>query len=117
MLLAVYGTLRRDHYNHYLLEDCPLHSTIKLSGTLIVPSGCNYPMFINGGNTPIVCEVYSINGNRFNTIARMEKAAGYELSNIPHPDNENELNINYWSHAPVKSNFTVIESGDFNDYK
>jgi hypothetical protein len=74
--VAVYGSLKKGHYNHHWLEHCPLVRTGKIKGTMY--SMGSYPMLMEEGNDEHDIEVYDVDEETFESIEQMEIGAGYK---------------------------------------
>lgn len=110
MLLAVYGTLRKDYYNHRLIKHCPFLGRVVLTGWKMVSVG-SYPT-IFPGDSQITAEIYEIDDEDLITCDYLEGFPSYYNRMLV--DTEfGRAWIYFWDNG---SDLPLIESGDWNDY-
>lgn len=73
--IAVYGSLKKDRYNHPLLSGQVFLGETVVSGTLY--SMGSYPALVEEGNTIYPAEMYQVDENVYGMIRGMELGAGY----------------------------------------
>lgn len=73
--VAVYGSLKNNKYNNYILEGCKMIGIVKVVGTLYEVS--SYPALLDEGRSEYDAEVYEIPDDVYERIARMEIGSGY----------------------------------------
>ncbi len=71
-LVAVYGSLKRDFYNHYLLETATFMATGQVDGFEMFSLG-SYPMVVPG-NGQISVELFEVD---FATFADLDRLEGF----------------------------------------
>ena len=86
-LLAVYGTLNQNNYNHFLLEESEYLGKDVTEPEWTMYDLGPYPCISPNGKTPITIEVYKINERINRTIDRLE---GY-----PHYYDKKEINTRF----------------------
>ena len=73
----MYGTLKRGHYNDYLLEDSKLIGTGVTEPLYTMYSMGGFPVVTKGGNTAIHVEVYDVQNERvLNNLHQLENFSG-----------------------------------------
>ena len=79
MKLFVYGTLKKNQYNHKLLKNSKFIEEYSIPGYTLYDTGL-YPVAIESEvkNHEIKGEVYEIDSNVWGVIYNMEKYAGYK---------------------------------------
>ena len=77
MLLAVYGTLKKDYIYHYLLDGTKFIGKDKVKGQMYLIKGIGYP-FLMEGNKDIDVEIYEVQKERMEIITQMEENVGYK---------------------------------------
>lgn len=76
-IIAVYGTLKKGHHNHYLLRDSKLISKGKTKPCYTMYSAGGFPIVSTTGNTEIHVELYEINDESVSrNINRLEGYTG-----------------------------------------
>ncbi len=70
IMVAVYGTLRKNNANHALLRDSDLVGTFSLDGWVMHSNGC-FPYAVPGDGT-IVVELYKIDESTLRSLDRLE---------------------------------------------
>ena len=78
-LIAVYGSLKKDKYNHRLLGQSEFKGNTKVKGILY--SVGSYPVILDGDNE-YDAEVYEVPEKEYVSIESMELGAGYEVRKI-----------------------------------
>lgn len=74
--IAVYGSLKKGRYNHYMLSDSEHIDNIKIKGTLY--SCGSYPAIIEDGDNYYDAEVYRVSEDVYENVKGMELGAGYK---------------------------------------
>jgi gamma-glutamylcyclotransferase (GGCT)/AIG2-like uncharacterized protein YtfP len=74
-LIAVYGSLKSGHYNHYLLGEARFLGETTVRGTLYSMGA--YPALAESGDKEYHAEVYEVPDEEYERIRRMELGAGY----------------------------------------
>ena len=113
ILVAVYGSLRKNYWNHRLLEDSKFLGEFRTGEIFTMFSLGAYPGINLNGKHSITCEIYEVN-NR--TFERLDQLEGY-----PHYYNRVQIETPY-GHAWIyylereSNNYNIVESGDWNEY-
>ena len=76
MLIGVYGTLKKEFRNHFILEGSVFRGYDKVKGQLY-DSNSDYPILTEGGKL-IDVELYDVNDITFEIINRLETRVGYD---------------------------------------
>ena len=105
-LVAVYGTLKKHHSNHYLLREAEFQGTCRLQGLdmyslaavpLDVYSSAAFPAVISGEGS-IEAEVYEVNSEQ---LAQIDKLEGYESVGHPYNMYDREKRLTPWGDAYI----------------
>ena len=113
MLLAVYGTLKKGHYNHEVhLNRPPIYANIiNLNATMY--SNGRYPMLIRSDqNNDIFVEIYELTQEELLKIDELETPFGYSRSLIE-PPNFDPFWIYYYDDNKPPQEFHHVISGNF----
>lgn len=86
-LVFVYGSLKKNYPNHYLLETSDKVSDFVTPPDYTMYSLGGFPAIVKGGDTPITGEVYSVDDK---TFARLDVLEGY-----PHFYNREKINTDH----------------------
>lgn len=120
ILVAVYGTLRKDSGNHRILRDSPtakfvgMHTT-KPEFTMFSLGG--FPGLKKQGNTPIITEIYSVSDER--TKQRLDMLEGYHGPDSTYNMYDKDTIETEWGDAEIYiyagrvTDDRIIESGDW----
>ena len=81
-LIAVYGSLKKGHFNNDWLRGCNYLGDIKTKPDYTLLDFGPYPAIVANGETAIHCEIYEVAEYTFVDLSRMEYAAGYDLTQI-----------------------------------
>lgn len=74
--IAVYGSLKKDRYNHGLLEEEKYLGNTTVRGTLYRIS--SYPALISEGDNEYDAELYQVSDDVYQAVKSMELGAGYK---------------------------------------
>jgi len=102
-LLATYGTLRKGHYNNYLLRNSELLGENILPNFTMFRLSGNYPAIVPSINQLITVEVYRITEKVYKKIEQLELPYNYHAETIT-----TEFGV-----ATIYV-YNTIESGDWN---
>ena len=75
IIVAVYGSLKRGFYNHYLLETSTFMATGQVDGFQMFNLG-SYPMVVSGSGQ-IEVELFEVNRATFTDLDRLEGFPNY----------------------------------------
>lgn len=78
--IVVYGSLKNERYNHYLLEGCKLIGIVKVKGTLYKMG--SYPALLEEGDIEYDAEVYEVPEDVYDRVQAMELGSGYREKEI-----------------------------------
>ena len=79
-LLAAYGSLKKNYWNHdAYLERSEYMGGIKTDAAYTLVDFGPYPAVLEGGTTGIHCEVYRVSKRTLIAVGRMELSAGYDV--------------------------------------
>ena len=96
MKIAVYGTLKRNHYAHYLMEGSEFLGEGKIIGYALYNDGL--PVITPSPGSSVVCEVYDVTIPRM--LSRLNRYEGY--INSEHPKNlYNLIQLDVEGHTDV----------------
>ena len=87
MLIAVYGSLRKDNYNHRYFDMGELKCRHYVSGRLY-SLGAYPALSPDEDGDPVEVEVYDVSPETFYAINGMELGAGYYSSILPTPEGD-----------------------------
>ena len=115
-LVSVYGTLRQGNGNHRLLANAEYKGTFTSQPVFnLFGKRCGFPKLKNGGNTPVVMEVYAVNDRE---AANVDALEGYTEGEVPTFYDKQPIETP-WGTAGVyiyvgePSPNTLIETGDW----
>ena len=77
--IGVYGSLKRERYNHSLLPESEYIGTGKVKGVLYKVS--SYPAIVDGDDD-VEVELYRVPDNEYNMVHNMEIGAGYVVRHV-----------------------------------
>lgn len=77
MLVAVYGTLRKDQGNHRLLETAKYLGTDKTEPKFSMYSLGYFPYIVEQGDTAVTVEVYDVDDHTFDRLDALEGYPGF----------------------------------------
>lgn len=75
--VTVYGSLKKNKYNHYVLGDCKFIKNTKVKGTMYLVS--SYPALVNSGENYYDAEIYEIDEQSYDRVYSMEMNSSYIL--------------------------------------
>lgn len=75
-LITVYGSLKKDRYNHSILSGAEFIGNTTVTGTLY--SLGSYPALIEEGDNEYDAETYMVDDETYQSISNMERWAGYK---------------------------------------
>lgn len=75
-LITVYGSLKKDRYNHIILVGSKFLRNTTVTGTLY--SLGSYPALVDEGNSEYDAEVYEVDEETYASVSNMERWAGYK---------------------------------------
>lgn len=115
--IAVYGTLRKGHYNHDRFPmqfQTGIKNPVQIEGYKLYDLG-PYPCVVYTGNPEDVTtfEIYQVTQRTKDIIDAMEFGAGYDEKRQP-ITNEVMASIYVFENTPSRA--THIESGDYTEY-
>lgn len=115
--IAVYGTLRKGHYNHDRFPmqwQSGIKNPVRIQGYKLYDLG-PYPCVVYTGNPKdeTTFEIYHVTQQTKNVIDAMEFGAGYDEKKQP-ITNEVMASIYVFDQAPLRA--TEIVSGDYTEY-
>jgi gamma-glutamylcyclotransferase (GGCT)/AIG2-like uncharacterized protein YtfP len=115
-LICVYGTLRKGHGNHRIIEDCKYLGEFHTEPIFLMLSLGGFPGLFFNGEDSILCEVFKIEDD--NTLRRLDRLEGY-----PSFYNRTQIEtpwglawVYYLEEKDRYSNLGRVESGDWNKY-
>jgi gamma-glutamylcyclotransferase (GGCT)/AIG2-like uncharacterized protein YtfP len=115
-LIAVYGTLRKQHGNHdHFLRNAEYMGTFKSEPVYTMYSLGGYPGLKENGTTSIVLEVYAVTAAE---AAKVDGLEGYHSDRTPTFYDKKSISTP-WGEAGIYifvnncSGYRVIESGDW----
>jgi len=73
--ITVYGSLKNEKYNHYLLNGCKLIGVVTVKGTLYLVG--SYPALLSEGDNEYEAEVYEVPDDVHARVNEMEVGSGY----------------------------------------
>jgi gamma-glutamylcyclotransferase (GGCT)/AIG2-like uncharacterized protein YtfP len=114
-LICVYGTLRRGHGNHRILENSEFLGEFRTENGYTMISLGGFPGLLLDGKDSIVCEVFKVDNK--STAQRLDMLEGY-----PNFYNRTQIDtpwgkawVYYLEHNEYKlSRYPIIEEGDWN---
>jgi len=117
VLVAVYGTLRKNHYNNYLLRNQAYVGLHRTTPEYTMYSLGGFPAVTLNGENEIVLEIFQVNDNE--TLKNLDSLEGY-----PTFYNRKEIDTEYgkaWMYymendARDFSRLAKIASGDWNEF-
>lgn len=82
-LITVYGSLKKDRYNHSILSSSKFIGNASVIGTLY--SLGSYPALIEEGYNQYEAETYEVDDKTYQSISNMERGAGYKEVAVSFP--------------------------------
>lgn len=92
-IVAVYGTLKKDHHNHYMLLTSKFIGEAAIPGYLWTRPHEKFPRASADSNAPSVIQVelYEVSPVMMNQMARLETPYGYYAQTVTTVDGVNAL--------------------------
>jgi gamma-glutamylcyclotransferase (GGCT)/AIG2-like uncharacterized protein YtfP len=77
----VYGTLRKDEANHYLLKEASCLARECWTYGILYDTGCGYPAMVQDKSQKVYGELYEVNANQLQKLDWLEGYEGEGMSN------------------------------------
>jgi len=114
-LIFVYGTLKKGHYNHYILE----HDNVKFLGDATLNDYAmwkifSYPAIYPESNYNVKGEVYEVPEDIFDEINELETMYNYHPETVSVTTNSqthDDVIVFVWNRKP--NEFEIIKDGNF----
>lgn len=116
-VIAVYGSLRKEGFNHGSLEKSKYIGTTIINGyTMYEVYSGGYPTVVKGKKGSIVVELYNITEQQIYTNIRwMEIGAGYKEENVYVKCNKKKYKTIIYVFT-TKPNIAIVKDGDWIKY-
>ena len=116
--IFVYGSLRKEEYNNYLLQDSEYLGKGIVKGFKMYSLG-SYPFVYQTGNPEdiIIVEGYKVDSQTYQTINNMERLSGYTKTDVLIEFNGKEINGEIFKIENMIRYYNEIESGDWVEEK